>query len=61
MWVPLYVHMFAQGLPNTLNELASAMLDWLIGVSPAGEVPDMSTIRRRIQPLWHTLKTAREN
>ncbi|KZK84898.1 hypothetical protein PsAD13_01432 [Pseudovibrio sp. Ad13] len=61
MWAPLCVHLFTQGVPNTLNELASAMQDWFIEVSPAGEAPDMSTIRRRIQPLWQALKTAREN
>ncbi|KZK96699.1 hypothetical protein PsAD14_03683 [Pseudovibrio sp. Ad14] len=61
MWTPPCIRLFTQGLPNTLNELASAMRDWVIEVSPAGEALDLSTICRYIQPHWQTLKTARES
>ncbi len=34
------------------------MQEWFIANSPTGEAPDESTIRRRIQAIWHELKAA---
>ncbi|KZK84944.1 hypothetical protein PsAD13_01478 [Pseudovibrio sp. Ad13] len=61
MWAPLCVHIFAEGVPATMQELANEVQAWFIEASPTGEAPDMSTIRRRIRPIWEALKKERED
>ena len=61
IWAPLCAHVFVQGVPATMQELAIEVQAWFIEASPTGEAPDMSTIRRRIRPIWEALKKAQEN
>jgi hypothetical protein len=45
-----------QGLPATQTELIGELQDWFADVAENGEVPDESTIRRRLRPFWRALR-----
>ncbi|KDB04992.1 hypothetical protein U879_03990 [Defluviimonas sp. 20V17] len=45
-----------QGLPATQAELVAEMQDWFAQTSETGLMPDERTIRRRITPIWRTLR-----
>jgi len=61
-WDGFYVavckRVYTLGLPARQRELVLEMQEWFIANSPTGEAPDESTIRRRIQAIWHELKAA---
>ncbi len=61
-WDGFYVavckRVYTHGLPARQRELVLEMQEWFIANSPTGEAPDESTIRRRIQAIWHELKAA---
>ena len=61
-WDGFYVavckRVYTHVLPARQRELVLEMQEWFIANSANGEAPDESTIRRRIQAIWHELKTA---
>ena len=58
-WEGMYVTMIKRihefGLPTTQAELIAELQDWFSNVAESGEVPDESTIRRRLRPFWRAL------
>jgi hypothetical protein len=44
------------GLPEKQADLVDEMADWFARRSEIGEGPDVSTIRKRIAPVWRTLR-----
>jgi hypothetical protein len=50
------VHLHEHGLPETQNEFVGLMQDWFVRHSETGEAPDQSTIRKRISPIWRSLR-----
>ena len=59
-WEGMYVAMIQRihehGLPATQTELIGELQEWFTTVSETGEVPDESTIRRRLRPVWRALR-----
>jgi hypothetical protein len=45
-----------KGVPDTQTELVTLVQDWTVQNSRSGEVPDESTIRKRLIGLWRKLK-----
>ncbi|WP_348524415.1 hypothetical protein [Paracoccus sp. R12_2] len=45
-----------EGVPATQGEWTAIALDWFAQHSEDGEVPDESTIRRRLGPVWKSLQ-----
>jgi hypothetical protein len=45
-----------QGLPEKQADLVEEMADWFARRSETGDVPDISTIRKRITPVWRVLR-----
>lgn len=58
MYRKLCKRIFDSGLPEHLQELAREMQEWFIMQSADGEAPDLSTIRKRLQPIWNELREA---
>jgi hypothetical protein len=50
------VHLHEHGLPKTQNEFVGLMQDWFVRHSETGEALDQSTIRKRISPIWRSLR-----
>lgn len=46
----------AEGVPATQGELIVIAQDWFAQNSEGGEIPDESTIRRRLGPIWKMLQ-----
>ena len=44
------------GLPATQAELIGELQEWFGNVAESGDVPDESTIRRRLRPFWRALR-----
>ena len=44
------------GLPATQGEWVAEVQDWFAKTSPGREIPDESTIRRRLTPIWRALR-----
>lgn len=59
-WEGMYVAMIKRihehGLPATQAELIGELQDWFGNVAESGDVPDESTIRRRLRPFWRALR-----
>lgn len=59
-WEGMYVAMIQRihehGLPATQAELIGELQEWFTTVAENGEVPDESTIRRRLRPFWRALR-----
>ncbi|MDB6179167.1 hypothetical protein PAF17_16880 [Paracoccus sp. Z330] len=45
-----------EGVPATQGELIAIALDWFAQHSEGGDIPDESTIRRRLGPIWKMLR-----
>lgn len=58
MYRRLCKRIFDNGLPEHLQELAREMEEWFMTQSSDGEAPDLSTIRKRLQPIWNDLREA---
>jgi hypothetical protein len=56
MYVTMIKRIHEQGLPATQTELIGELQDWFADVAENGEVPDESTIRRRLRPFWRALR-----
>ncbi|MGI3211838.1 hypothetical protein ACROSR_12055 [Roseovarius tibetensis] len=61
-WEGMYVAMIKRihehGLPATQAELIGELQEWFADVAENGEVPEESTIRRRLRPFWRALRGA---
>ena len=59
-WEGLYisqmVRLHEDGLPATQGEWVAEVQDWFATTSPGREIPDESTIRRRLTPIWRALR-----
>jgi hypothetical protein len=59
-WEGMYVAMIKRihedGLPATQAELIGELQEWFASIAENGEVPDESTIRRRLRPFWRALR-----
>ena len=45
-----------RGLPATQVELIAEVQDWFAQNSPTGEIPEESTTRKKIAPIWRALR-----
>lgn len=53
-WLTWFI--FEKGVPETQTALVSLVQDWFVQNSKSGEVPDESTIRKRLSSLWRRLR-----
>ncbi len=53
-WLTWFI--YEKGVPNTQTELVTLVQDWFVQNSRSGDVPDESTIRKRLIGLWRKLK-----
>ena len=56
MYLTVIRRVHEKGLPATQTEFVAELQDWLAEVAQNGEVPDESTIRRRLRPIWRALR-----
>ena len=56
MYAWLTVFLFEKGVPDTQTALVALVQDWFVQNSKSGEVPDESTIRKRLTSLWRKLR-----
>ncbi len=56
MYAWLTMWLFQNGIPDTQSALVALVQDWFVQNSPSGDVPDESTIRKRLLALWRKLK-----
>ena len=56
MYAWLTVFLFERGVPDTQTALIALVQDWFVQNSKSGEVPDESTIRKRLTSLWRKLR-----
>jgi hypothetical protein len=56
MLVALILRLHEKGLPSTQAELVTEMQDWFADQSDGAKIPDDRTIRRRITPIWTSLR-----
>lgn len=52
------VEIHENGVPETLQVLATKMETWFIDNGDPTKVPDISTIRKKLQPVWQGLRAA---
>ena len=45
-----------RGIPGTQVELIAEVQDWFAQNSPTGEIPEESTTRKKIAPIWRALR-----
>lgn len=59
-WEGMYVAMIKRihehGLPATQAELIGELQEWFGNIAESGDIPDESTIRRRLRPFWRALR-----
>lgn len=59
-WDGVYLMLFCRfndrGLPATQVELISEVQDWFAQNSRTGEIPEESTTRKKIAPIWRALR-----
>ncbi len=55
-YLRLIVMIHDNGLPETQSDLVGQMQEWFIEKATDGDVPDESTIRRRVSPIWRALQ-----
>ena len=56
MYAWLTMFLFENGVPETKSALIALVQDWFVQNSRSGEVPDESTIRKRLTALWRKLR-----
>ena len=56
MYAWLTWYLFEKGVPSSQSALIALVQDWFVQNSRTGEVPDESTIRKRLTPLWRKLR-----
>ena len=59
-WEAVYIMLIRRindlGLPATQAELITEVQDWFTQNSPTGEIPEESTTRKKIAPIWRALR-----
>ena len=55
-YMAMILHIHDNGVPATLNELVAEMQEWFIEQTDEGPVPEESTIRKRVSPIWRELR-----
>ena len=58
MMVRLFKRLNEQGFPASQAALIAEVQDWFIAQSKSGDVPEESTIRKRIAPIWRAVRGA---
>lgn len=58
MYVWLFKRVHERGIPASQAAMIGEVQDWFGQHSEAGEVPEDSTIRKRLAPLWRELRGA---
>jgi len=48
--------LFDKGVPETQTALVALVQEWFVQNSQSGDVPEESTIRKRLAPLWRKLR-----
>jgi hypothetical protein len=56
MIVWLFKHLHEQGFPESQTALVAEVQDWFDTNARAHEVPEESTIRKRIAPIWQAVR-----
>lgn len=56
MYISLIKRVHEQGVPESQNAWIGEVQEWFVRNSVTGEVPDERTIRRRITPVWKSLR-----
>lgn len=56
MYAWLTWFLYEKGIPDTKTALVVLVQDWFVQNSKSGEVPDESTIRKRLTSLWRRLR-----
>ncbi|WP_323775602.1 hypothetical protein [Leisingera sp.] len=56
MYVAICKRLFSEGLPETAEELCKEMQDWFISRTTGDAIPDISTIRKKLKPVWQELR-----
>lgn len=56
MNIMLFRRINDQGVPATQAELITEVQDWFAQNSPTGEIPEESTTRKKIAPIWRALR-----
>ena len=54
--IMLFQRINDRGLPATQGELIAEVQDWFAQNSPTGEIPEESTTRKKIAPIWRALR-----
>ena len=54
--IMLFQRINDHGLPATQGELITEVQDWFAEHSPNGEIPEESTTRKKIAPIWRALR-----
>lgn len=54
--IMLFQRINERGLPATQGELIAEVQDWFVQNSPTGEIPEESTTRKKIAPIWRALR-----
>jgi hypothetical protein len=56
MYAWLTWYLFETGIPDSQTALVALVQEWFVQNTKSGEVPDESTIRKRLAPLWRKLR-----
>ena len=56
MTIMLFRRVNEQGVPATQAELIAEVQDWFAQNSPNGEIPEESTTRKKVAPIWRALR-----
>jgi hypothetical protein len=56
MYVQVAKRIHDQGLPDSQQLFVAEIVAWFVDRSKSGDVPDESTIRRRLSPIWRALR-----
>ena len=56
MYILLIQRVYEKGVPPTQAAWVGEIQDWFVRHSETGEIPDERTIRRRITPIWKSLR-----
>ncbi|MBW6493923.1 MAG: hypothetical protein K0B16_05115 [Burkholderiaceae bacterium] len=58
MYVWLFQRLLEQGFPATQTALVAEAQEWFVRNARSGEVPEDSTIRKRLTALWRAVREA---
>ncbi len=56
MYISLILRVHERGLPATQAEFIAEVQEWFTQNSPSGEIPEESTTRKKIAPIWQALR-----